>query len=329
MWPIFFVLFFFFGAGLQAQTEAPPIYDTEGEEEYKDLAIEKEKPAPKKPAPPTPAETTPTVAEPQEAKPQEKMQVEQAKPIELPSAPVPETKPVAQEPPPPPLPPLPVEQKQPEIPVPSNVPVVQVSPVEIIPSNPDGGPLQDAGGDIQTALPVTYAFYKENSFSPSDTVDIFKLHTRANEGVAVILSSEHPSSQLSCDILNEAGELLSQTKSANPGAPLSFQTTPFEKNDTLYLRVGDLNFLADSPPTELRKYSLDIKPIAALIPPPPPAVPEAMEEKAPTPEQSAAGEKELFEMDWIPYGLIGAGVLIACLVLMIVIRKLNRKKETQ
>ncbi len=342
------VLTLFISFQLHAQTSPPPLHESE-EEEPIDLAPEKEAPK-KKAAPPQKTEPAPESAPKATEPAEEKVEVAPEKPIELPS-PKPPT-PAA--PLPPPEPPA-VEPPKPEIKVPSNVPVVPVEPIApetsvAAPGAADGGPMKDAGSDLTAAFPITYALYPENSLSPADTLDVYKLFGRAKEGIGVILIPAQPSSQLVCEILNEQGELLSETKAMSPGETLSFQTSPLEQNSVLYFRVKDLSLLPDSPPAETRKYSLELKPIQPLSIQPLSAAPEhaqpgqAQPGQAPTdqgvseqpePEQKSeapeAGKKPkgegAMEIDWMLYGLIGTGVLAVLLIAMILLRKLSRKKN--
>lgn len=323
---------------LSAQNSPPPLYETE-EELPKDLAIEKLPPK-KKPTPPPqqppaqPQETPPaeikpaeTVTQPEpKTEPEEKIKVE-AKEVEI--------KPVVEPPP------------QPEITVPEDVPVVSPTPAPQAPVTPppvtppstaqppattplvatplqDGGPLKDAGNELLSALSVTYSQYESNFLSPVDSVDTFKIFTRLQEGVGVILKPKHPATLLACDLLGEGGELLSQTQASGPGQHLAFQTSPFEKNGIIYLQVRDSNLSADSPPTEQREYSLELKPIAVIVPPPPPPTPPP----APTPVEQSKDESlfQLPENFW-QYGLAGLVFLVLVLSLIVLIRRRRRKNE--
>lgn len=304
------------GVSLFAQEQKPPpLYDTTedtGEPLPPDLAIEKLPPKPK----PKPQLEEKPVEEPKaaEPKPEEeaapKIQVE--KEIELPSAP-----PAVPEPP-----------KAPEVIVPSDLPVVK-PPAEIVgPATPDAGPLKDAGGDLQTALVVTFTQYENNFLSPEDPVDVFQVYTRALEGVGVILKPKHPSSQLVCDLLGKDGELLSQTQASAAGQTLSFQTSPFKENSLLYLRLKDMNLAPESPLSELREYSLELRPLAAVQPPPPAPLPPQLEEpqpKAPPAEKRPEPTTPLWQNEYVQYGVAGFLILVLGMVLLGLIRR--RKKS--
>lgn len=317
-----------------SQDNPPAPYEVE-EENPVDLAPEQE-PVRKKTPPPAPAappaaapatEQKASVKKPTEQPvEQQKVQVEQKAPVALPSQPQ--------------APKL--EEKKVEIPVPSNVPVLKVSPetptqpvLPAQPAPPDAGPLRDAGENPSQALPVTYALYESNSLSPSDTTDVFQFYARAKEGIGVILKPLHPSSKLSCEILGESGEVLSQTEAINSGELLAFQISPFEENKTIYFRIKDKNLLPESPLSEQRQYSFELKPIATLTPTPaPPASPQAASTpsqppvpsaSAPQPPESKPTRQEKQEGHGTLYGLIGVGVLGVLLALMIFIRK--RRKQ--
>lgn len=338
---IVFILAAFLIVGqLQAQTTAPPLHETE-EEEPVDLAPEttpKKKPAAPTPVAPQPQATPPSQETPPATPPtEEKVQVTPEKPIELPSPKPALPEPALPEPEPP----------KPEIKVPSNIPVVPVEPsapgqATTVPEMtfPDGGPMKDAGADLTGALPITYAIYNENGLSSADTIDTYKFYGRTKEGVGVILVPSQPSSQLACEIVNERGELLSDTKALNPGEALSFQTSPLEQNSVLYFKIKDLNLLPDSPPTEIRKYSLELKPIQSItitqpaqpmaeVQPPSEEQPEGQKMETPGPKKETKVMEEPQEIDWFLYGLIGAGVLIGLLAGVIVFRKFRRPKEGQ
>ena len=308
------------------ETTPPPTYDA-GQEEDKDLAIEseiKKKPAPK-----------PITLPAQQAK--EKIPVAPEKPVELPAQPqgtaqpqaepeqpqpkvevkIPET-PKAPEPPKV-LPPIPEAPKTPEVPVPSNTAVIQVSPMEELKPLQDGGPFKDAGSDLATSLPITYSLYDDNSLSSQDRMDIFKFYIRTKEGVGVILKPNSPAMQIACEILSETGELLSQTQAATAGAPLSFQTSPFDKNGVIYLRITDMTLLPETPPTDIRRYSLEFKPIAAVVETAPPVQAEAA--KAAPEKKNETPKTEAVTGNLFLYGLIGIVVLGAVLLVMILIRK--------
>ena len=299
------------------ETNPPPTYDA-GQEEDKDLAIEKEvkkKPVPKK-------EETPAAPPTQEIK--EKIQVTSEKPVELPAQPQPKAEAKTVEPPKAPeppkvLPPIPEAPKTPEIPVPSNTAVIQVSPMEETKASQDGGPFKDAGNDLATSLSITYSLYDDNSLSSQDRMDIFKFYIRTKEGVGVILKPNNPAMQIACEILSETGELLSQTQAATAGAPLSFQTSPFDKNGVIYLRITDMTLLPETPPTDIRRYSLEFKPIAAVVETAPPVQAEAA--KAAPEKKNETPKTEAVTGNWFLYGLIGIVVLGAVLLVMILIRK--------
>lgn len=292
------------------QETPPPLYEGSetGETLPPDLAVEplpKPKPKPKPP---------PEVAQPklEEKPPEPKIEEAEIPAVEPPSPKIQVEKEIELPPPP----------KAPEVPVPSNLPVIK-PPTEAAPTT-DGGPLKDAGGDLQTALAVTFAKYENNFLSPQDAADVFQLYTRAREGVGVILKPKHPSSQLVCDLLGKEGELLSQTQAPAAGQTLSFQTSPFEENALLYLRVKDMNLAPDSPPSELREYSLELRPIAALEPPaPPPAELEpAAKRKRAEPKKS---DPPLWQNGYVQYGAAGFALLV---LMMVLIALMRRRKKT-
>ncbi|MBI4124900.1 MAG: hypothetical protein HY466_03085, partial [Deltaproteobacteria bacterium] len=150
-------------------------------------------------------------------------------------------------------------------------------------------------------------------------------------------SPKHPSSSLVCELLGKNGELLSQTQASAAGQILSFQTSPFEENAVLYLRVKDMNLAPDSPASELREYSLELRPIAALQPPPeavqsgappkpePPGVKEksAVREKPKTTREVPAAP--LWKNEAVQYGVGGFIVLVLVMVLIALMRR--RKKQ--
>lgn len=315
---------------------SPPLYETE-EEEPKDLAIEK--PAPKKklaPQPEQPKETPPAEIEPEvkeEPKPETKPAQPQTEPKKE-EVTQPEPKLESEEklkveakeevplPPPPPPPP--------EITVPSDVSVVQVKPFEEATTElQDGGPLKDAGGDLPNALVIAYSRYESNFLSPSDLIDIFKIFTRPQEGIGVILKPKQTSTQFACELVGEQGELLSQTQAAAAGETLAFQTSPFEKNGMIYLRVRDLSLLPDSPATEQREYSLELKPIAAILPPPPPFPEQPSPTQSPAKKQEKPMEEPPFQLpaNFWQYGLAGGAVLVLVVFLLILIRRRRRRDE--
>lgn len=306
---------------LPAQEQPPPLYETEEAQETlpPDLAVQpipKPKPKPKPAAEEKPAvEGKPAVeelpaAEVEKEEPPAKIQIE--KEIELP----------------PPLPPAPEVKKVPEVPVPADLPVVK--PPEEVFAIPDGGPLKEAGSDLASALAVTFARYENNFLSPADTVDTFALFTRAREGVGVVLTPKHPSSQLVCDLLGKEGELLSQTQAGQPGQTLSFQTSPMEENAILYLRVRDMQLTETSPPAELREYALELRPIAApLAAPegaPPPADKEIEKVEKPAEAKKPKAEAKdvpLWQNEFVQY----AAAAFAAAVLMIVLVTLIRRRK--
>lgn len=316
---------FLFQLNVFAQTSPPPLYEEQGEEELPvDLSVEKlpqkKKPPPAEPQPPIEA-TQPDV---KPAEPAQKIQVEPKEAVQLPS---PTPAPAA--PPPPPI--TPVETK-PEIKVPANVPVIEVKPLEATPAQQesaplqDGGPLKDAGNEPATALTVTYSLYETNLLAPNDPIDTFKIYTRPQEGIGVILIPKNPASQLTCDLLGEQGEVLSQTQAPAPGQPLSFQTSPFDKNGVLYLQVRDLALSVAAPDAEPREYSLELKPIAVVAPPLPVlSPPQEAEKPAPpeTKEEPAFQLPENFQL----YAIIGGAVLILLIVLLVWIRRRRNKDE--
>lgn len=212
------------------------------------------------------------------------------------------------------------------------------APIEpAAPSGPaaDAGPAKDAGSDRYAALPVTFQIYSENFLDTQDLMDVFKLFARSGEGVGVIVTPANPQMQMSVELLGESGELLSQTQAPNPGAPISFQTSPLDKNSVIYLQIKDMNLMAGvAPPGETRKYSLELKPITAPEPPPPPptaAMEGTSQEGAPTEEPlPPEGEEPGFFSDpLIRYGLIGLGVLMALLATMLFLRKRRAKAQAE
>lgn len=221
--------------------------------------------------------------------------------------------------------------------VPSNVSVVSVGAVE---TSGDLGTKKDAGSDLSTALPVTYNKYDDNSLSSQDMIDVYKFYGRSGEGVGIILLPNYPNMQLSVEILGESGELLSQTQASQPGAPLSFQTSPLQKNTTLYLRIKDTNLVVGTASPDLRKYALELKPIVAPVavvapppaaaPPPPAAVsaPTATPAPAPAKEAPKAKAKSSSSLSGSTFITIGGiAVLAVVLAVMIVLRKSRQKKE--
>lgn len=199
----------------------------------------------------------------------------------------------------------------------------------------DAGPAKDAGSDRYSALPVTFQIYAENFLDTQDTMDVFKLFARAGEGVGVIVAPSSPQMQMSVELMGENGELLSQTQAPNPGAPISFQTSPLDKNSVIYLQIKDMNLMMGvSPPGETRKYSLELKPLTAPEPPPPP--PTAMEgtfPKSRIPEEPLPPEGEgapgFFSDPLMLYGGIGLGVLGALLAVMMFLRKRRAKAQAE
>ncbi|MDP2600179.1 MAG: hypothetical protein Q8P84_05530 [Deltaproteobacteria bacterium] len=226
--------------------------------------------------------------------------------------------------------------------LPSGLETAPLPPTAETPVLPaDGGPHRDAGSDLATAFPVTYAKY-ENGLSPQDAIDTYKFYARAHEGIGVILVPAYPSTQFSVDLLGEGGELLSQTQAPQPGATLSFQTSPLDRNATIYIQVKDAGLSPASPLTELRQYTLELKPIAAVQTEAPLAAtaPSATEPMAPTSEQR---EREGEAPRALPvegatrapiinpmlfYGLIGVCTLAVVLTVLIVLRKMKKKKMT-
>ena len=165
--------------------------------------------------------------------------------------------------------------------------------------------------------------------SPQDPVDTYKFYARADEGIGVILVPAYPSTQFSVDLLGEGGELLSQTQAAQPGATLSFQTSPLDRNAIIYIQVKDASLSPASPLTELRQYTLELKPIVAVqaeaplaaVAPPATLPPEEM-----APPSSAAATHGTISM--LLYGLIGISALAVVLTVLIVLRKMKKKKVT-
>ncbi len=359
---------FFYSSLLAQESKQTPTYDDN------DVPVDLSVGEPKKikPKPQTemkPAETKPTEAVKPKEQPAATGAVKQEAPKPAPEptpaptpvptpAPVPAPAPLAPQPVPVPPPPLPV-------PAPTTPPVAVTAPAPITPPPPptlqpegtltqpalpvaevlsppvapvaplpsDGGPQRDAGSDLASALPITYAKY-ESLLSPQDPLDTYKFYARANEGIGVILTPGYPSTQFGVDLLGEAGELLSQTQSSQPGATLSFQTSPLDKNATIYIQIRDTNMSAASPLTELRSYTLELKPIAAALPVAPlveaaPAAPVA-EQPAQATEKPEA-KKELgpaIPHSMLLYAIFGAFILAALLTVLIVLRKMKKKKVT-
>lgn len=199
---------------------------------------------------------------------------------------------------------------------------------------PDAGPAKDAGSDRYSALAVTFQIYSENFLDSQDTMDVFKLFARAGEGVGVIVTPINPQMQMSVELLGEGGELLSQTQAPNPGAPISFQTSPLDKNSVIYLQIKDMNLMMGvSPQGETRKYSLELKPITAPEPPPPPTAMEGSSEEGLPPEGPLPPEGEeapgFFSDPLMRYGLIGLGLLASVLAGMIFLRKRRAKARAE
>lgn len=165
-------------------------------------------------------------------------------------------------------------------------------------------------------------------------MDVFKLFARAGEGVGVIVTPINPQMQMSVELLGEGGELLSQTQAPNPGAPISFQTSPLDKNSVIYIQIRDMNLMMGvAPAGEMRKYSLELKPITAPEPPPPPTAMEGSSEEGVVPEEPLPPEGEeapgFFSDPLMRYGLIGLGVLAAVLAVMILLRKRRAKTQAE
>ena len=174
--------------------------------------------------------------------------------------------------------------------------------------------------------------------SPQDPVDTYKFYARADEGIGVILVPAYPSTQFSVDLLGEGGELLSQTQAAQPGATLSFQTSPLDRNAIIYIQVKDASLSPASPLTELRQYTLELKPIVAVqaeaplaaVAPPATLPPEEMappSSAASTPEPQK-NTKPSGVSPMLLYGLIGVSALAVVLTVLIVLRKMKKKKVT-
>ena len=281
------------------QTTSPPVYNDD--DQPIDLAVEKapavkkQAPKPKQPAVAKPAtEATPTttatipapVTPPPEAQPAQAPTTPPA-PVSAPTPTPPVTSPPAEAVAPSPAPtPVPAPVTAPITPT-----LPATAPAEIVPppiNPPDGAVKRDAGMDISTSMPVTFDKYDDNSLSSQDTTDVFKLYGRNGEGVGIILIPKSPTMQLSVALLGESGELLSQTQAPQPGAPLSFQTSPLDRNRIIYIQVKDANLPANAPATELRQYSLELKPIAPP-PPPPPVAPVAVPQPSAEPQQVVGG----------------------------------------
>lgn len=214
----------------------------------------------------------------------------------------------------------------PEMAEPMPPPMEAPAPTTIAPAA-DAGPAKDAGSDRYSALPVTFQIYAENFLDVQDTIDVFKLFARAGEGIGVIVTPSSPQMQMSVELMGENGELLSQTQAPNAGAPISFQTSPLDKNSVIYLQIKDMNLMMGvSPPGETRKYSLELKPLTAPQPPPPP--PTAMETEEPLPPEGE-GAPGFFSDPLMLYGGIGLGVLGALLAVMMFLRKRRAKAQAE
>lgn len=326
----------FYTSSWSQESKPAPTYDDD--DVPVDLSVgepKKIKPKPKtelKPAEPKPTpvqEPAATGAVKQEAPPPVPAPPPAPEPVPTP-APAPTPAPI--EPalaPPPPSPPLPVPSPTtpPEtIMTPPTVETTEIPAAPLAPLSSDAGPQRDAGSDLASALPITYARY-ESVLSPQDSLDTYKFYARANEGIGFILTPGYPSTQFGVDLLGEMGELLSQTQSSQQGATLSFQTSPLDKNATIYIQIRDANMSTASPLTELRVYTLELKPIATALP-----IAPAME---PTPAAPGAEQPEP-KKEWaastldpmLLYGLIGISVLAVLLTVLIVLRRMKKKKIT-
>lgn len=217
---------------------------------------------------------------------------EEVKPIELekPKAPK-KAEPAFVETPAAPAAPEP--QPEPDKTLPKDLSVLPVETKGELPG--DGGPGKDAGQELISALPITFSRYEDNYLSNDDLVDVYKIYARAGEGLGFIIIPSNNDSQLAVDILGPSGDLLSQTQAQQPGQALTFQTSPIPTNSTLFIRIQDTRLLGQGAANpQLRKYSLELKPIAAPQPPaasfPPsrtaettqPATPEASEPAEPS-----------------------------------------------